>query len=298
MANRLSPETIWHDMHEAGHSREASDAATAVLSEIKTKNFTDKSQAKDHGEYARIAFVTALAAARRQRKWEEVQPLLSRLFAIATTNYPIAQTRSDAAKKGAYWEGVYGQESSALICLRDLLHFCNFLFKALPVVELESYIGGIELIIESLVQNSEERFALISVIESGPYENAMAAFEKYRQTNALATHPGFDPKEVITVTSRMIGRATDSGDVSTAVSITSFAIGFVFKNMDIRWYAIHELFGNASRSMKNALLGFNIRGWRNNVMRDSQTYNSLQNLLVHTEVGLGQKKTARISNAD
>ena len=149
--SQLSPSEIWNEFHiKQNRSGEASKLALKELELIDIKQFTDESQADSHGEYARIAEVTGVSAAKKSAEWLEAREHVLRSLQVVLENYPLADTADEATLRGNYWEKVYGDESAQLICLRDIFHLVSMLSEVFSIADLSDFVAGIKELLKNL----------------------------------------------------------------------------------------------------------------------------------------------------
>lgn len=289
---------LWNNLHiKQGKSGEASEIAHKILQTIDTKNFTDKNEVKDHGEYARVAEVTGLAAARKSLLWLRAKKHLLRTLDVTSRSYPLAATEEEARRKGNYWEGVYENQSAQLICLRDVLHLAQFLTKLVSTDELKSFLGGInELLFKLSEEKQGECFALIFLTEEAPYEQAKAAFAKFSEKFGLQK-PETDPNQVITVTTRFLARAVSEKDFGQVEECQELLWRCFRANPSLGKFTIVELAKNLAKVYANQLVELRYEAWSKKAVGDEEIKQKINQLQQNNFVGLGRNEAKKILNS-
>lgn len=291
-----SVEELWNNLHiKQGRSGKASEKAYEILQSIDTKNFTNQAEAKDHGEYARVAEVAGLAAARKTPLWVRAKKHLLRALDVTSKNYPLGTTVDEANLKGNYWETVYGGQSAQLTCLRDVLHLAQFLTKLVPSDELNSFLGGInELLFKLSDEKQGECFALIFLTEEAPYERAKAAYAEFSDKFGLQK-PEIDKNQVITVTSRFLSRAVSEKDFAQVEECQGLLWSCLKTEPSLRVFTVLELVKNLAKVYANELLERKYETWSKKANKDIVLQDKIKQLLSLAFVGLGNDRSEKIS---
>ena len=292
---RPSTEELWEDLHiKQGKSSEASQKAHEVLQEIDTQDFSDFSQAKDHGEYARISEVTGLAAAKKSKDWSEAREHLLRSLEVTLNNYPLAETEDLAKRKGNYWEKVFGEQSAQLICLRDVLHLSQVLAQIMSTEELEKFTAGLnELLIKLSDEMKGERFGLIFLAEEGEYSKAQVAYQRFVSEFGSQSE-SYDADQLITTASRFLGRAVEEKDFSQVGDCLNTLLLSLRREPRLRIFLIKELSKNLAKLYKDKFLSNRYESWSPEAKKDEELNQKINNLLRSTLVGLGEEKVEKI----
>lgn len=287
MAEQLTPGEIWHGMHEKGDSAGASDAAAAVLAAIDTQNFTDLTVSKDHGEYARIAMVTAMSAVKKSSDWGSARVFLRRAVSVAAGHYPIGFTEEIAEIKGKYWEGVSGEESAQLQCLRDVLHLSQLLIILYPTQEMYDWLVDVEDVLTRAAEGSTERHALIFVMENGGYEAAVAAYTTYLELHGSPQSELYSPEEIAVVQTRMIGRSLDVGDFKNVSRLYFQLTKTALSKPDLKKFIFVQLVRNHSSVFKTKLIERKLRKWVDSATNDRELLEEIFVLINNKYTWLG-----------
>jgi len=249
-----TPEELWTEMHvKQGKSAAASAEAAAIVDVLNTNDFSDPRVTKLHGEYARIAAVTGLAATKKAESWPETREDLLRTIQVIVDHYPLAADAKTATKKGNYWEGVYGEQSAQLICLRDVLHLAQVLKQILSDKEIEKWMGGLEKLLKKLNSDSGEKFALIFLTEEAEYQTASHSYREFLSVFGPQTEM-YDANGFITVSAKMLGRAVDQLDLNTIITCLRAINDAAKSTPSLSKFALKELAANFSKLMKNRSL--------------------------------------------
>ncbi len=289
-----SPKEIW-STHLSGDSSKAASMAKQELDGVRHAGFNDFTVAVAHAEYARLTEVTARAAAKKSLTWSEAKRLLELSLHTVIDHYPLSSDRSEAERKGNYWEGVLGEQSAQLICLRDVLHLAQILGKLLSHEELNHFIAGLHRLLENLSdQKAGERFALIFLIEEAPYDRAKQAYQTYLHKFVSESGDKFDLNQAITVNSRFLGRCVAASDFD------QFKAGLetwlqIFKQAGkLRTFAIKELTKNLSTVFRDGLLDSKYQLWSKKASKDKNFRFKIEELLNNVFVGVAKNEVREI----
>ncbi len=286
---------IWKLHVEQGESAEAARMANGVLSEIETDAFSNYAEASRHGEYARLTEVTSLAAAKKSRSWVEAREHLMRSVETVLNNYPLANNELEAKKRGNYWEAVYGDESAQLICLRDVLHLMQVLAKVLAYDELGKFVVGLANLLTKLSdEKNGERFGLIFLTEEAAYKEAQAAYKRFITDFGLESK-SYSPDQLVTVTSRFLGRAVETKDFIQVGECLNVLLFSLRSEPKLRQFIIKELAKNLALVYRNKFLDDKYQAWSAEAAKDDQIKEKINQLLKNTLLGLGQDKLGTIS---
>lgn len=294
--SRPSPSELWDTLHiQQGRSREASQAAEAVVAAINTQDFTDQTVANEFGEYARIAEVTGVAAAKRSGEYQAARDDLMRSLKMVLATYPLADTEIAARQRGNYWETTYGTESAQLICLRDVWHLVQVLEHLFPSdQELTGFAHGVrELLAQLSDELKGERFGLIFVIEDGEYPAAAVAYEQF----AAEYGPGSavcDADQWATVTARFLRRAIEQKDTARIGQCAQALVSIMVTNRKLTGFTLKEIAKNVAGWRRETKVRRRYSSWTTEAGRDLFLIDHLREMVHSVFVGLGSDRVETI----
>ncbi len=291
----FSAKHLWQTLHvEQGRSADTSGAAKVILDSLETDDFTNPDTKKDHSEYARIAAVTALAAFRKSKSWQEASDHLLCALSVVTDHYPMADSAVEAAKRSKYWQGAYGErESTQLICLRDVWQLTQVLTMILPSEELVQWSAGLRVLLQEFsVKRSDDRFAMILAIENETYDEAKKNYSQF--VEKMTQDKSFDANQMITVSARMMGRANDTSDVRQVISCLNHLRQWVKGSPKLMAFAMKEIGSNISAKGKKWFLQRKIQKWLSQANNDRNFLNAVDEFLKMDYVGVGGEEVMQI----
>lgn len=291
----FSAKSLWQDLHvQLGMSGEASILAQMILNLVEIDDFFNPETKIDHAQYSRIAAVTALAAFRKSKSWQEASEHLLCALNVVTGHYPMSDNEHEAKKRGKYWDGIYGEnESAQLICLRDVWQLTQVLTMILPSEELVRWSAGLRVLLQEFSEKrSDDRFAMILAIENETYDKAKKHYTQF--VEKMIQDKSFDANQMITVSARMMGRANDVSDVRQVISCLNHLRQWVKRSPKLMAFAMKEIGSNISAKGKKWFLQRKIQKWLTQANNDRNFLNAVDELLKVDYVGVGGEEVMQI----
>ena len=294
LRHQFTPDDLWNNLHvKHGQSAKAAQLAQQELDQVDTNNFTDPDQIKAHGEYARIAMVTALSAAKKARSWPQAREQLLLSLNTIIDHYPLATDLKLAQKRSRYWEGVYGEQSAQLICLRDLWSLIETFDQLLTDEQLASFSSNLFKLLTDLSQEQTgEIFALIFMTESADYAQAQLAFQCF--LDDLEHNEQGDINQAVTVIARFLGRAVDNQDWPQVWQCLKLLRDNLKHNLQLSRFTGQEIVKNLSRLAKDKYLAVKYQHWSEVAREDQLLDKRLHTLIDRAFVGIGRDELVRI----
>lgn len=295
--SQISPQEVW-EQHLRGDSRLAALRSVTILAHLDHQDFRNGELAERHGEFARIAQQTSLAAAKRSGSWGTARPYLLHAAKIVRDHYPLGQDFTTAQRRGNYWDPVYGLESAQRIAGRDILHLYQVLRLLTGSTELTSLS---QALLTTLTQaeraageaEQRQRFDLIRTIESREYQVAKLAYLEFLRQYGF-DRPVESVDQIITVSSIALGRAVDAADLRT-IGRCLDTLRRAGQRQPGRWrFILGELQKNVSQRVKHAQLRHKLAAWGRHAERDPQLERVVTELEQLVFYGLGHNHVARL----
>lgn len=217
MKERIPYQKIWSKHAKNDLSSVAADEAFKNLSDLEEIDPSSVESKKKHAELSRLALVLGKSAALKTAP-KEASFYLQEAIKVLLERYPISDDESEARKRGENWEGmVIENQSSQIICLRDMLSLLDFVSEVAPSEEI-NYLTQQILIL--LLEVSEKRpsdiFALISLIEKASYNRAVESFKIYSE-KYCKPELGYGLDQIITVSTRFLERSIKEQDAKGGI---------------------------------------------------------------------------------
>lgn len=292
-AIEITPRIAWAE-HVHGNSKAAAILATVEAEKLDTQDFTNFEVARLWGEFSRIAAVAALSVVQRANPLQvtEILQFLTLALEVANTSYPLATTEGTAVRRGSYWEGVYGeQESTQLICLRDLVKLSMVLEVLYPGSEMSSFSSGMQGVAAKLIETNSERFALIYKIEYADYATAYRSYKEFLEFYSAQKVPVIQAVDVV---SRFLGRTVDAHDVPVIKDVLIVLSRIWNENSSARINITEELTRNFSQKAKWWSIKTKLKMVRGKVKQNENLLRLVEELISTQYVGVGQGEAIKI----